>query len=306
MVFSRSSRRADCRCLPRISFAARGGADAGFGAAGSPVQCVRVRFHGARDGPGVTTLGYRETAELEAAIQALSTRDDVDPKRFGLWGVNLGGYVALEVAASDPRIAGSRRRQSVGRSAQHDSNRSAALGPRRDSLRRPLLRLGIPADELSLPLRSSRFLCTWRRRREFRSCLFSPTTGRSSRTKRSGFLLRAPEPKQLVRDRLSYAEMTDDDRHTYENQIVNFFLQNIPPVSARIPNAARAAPERYRIPTYGSSSEPWNLPSLLDFLESLRSRQHQRWAGVIGRPFRNLALEIKIQPVLATSVANET
>jgi hypothetical protein len=46
---------------------------------------------------------------------------------------------------------------------------------------------------------------------------------------------RAPEPKQLVRDRLSYSEMTDDDRHAYENQIVNFFLQNLPPVSRTNP-----------------------------------------------------------------------
>ncbi len=42
---------------------------------------------------------------------------------------------------------------------------------------------------------------------------------------------RAPEPKQLVRDRLSYSEMTDDDRKAYESQIVNFFLQSIPPTS---------------------------------------------------------------------------
>jgi hypothetical protein len=34
---------------------------------------------------------------------------------------------------------------------------------------------------------------------------------------------------------LSYSEMTDDDRHTYENQIVNFFLQNLPPVSRTNP-----------------------------------------------------------------------
>src|SRR5271154_619714 len=62
-------------------------------------------FLGHGTSPGVTTLGYRETAELEAAIQALSTRPDVNPKRFGLWGVNLGGYAVLETAASDPRIA---------------------------------------------------------------------------------------------------------------------------------------------------------------------------------------------------------
>src|SRR5579862_6278623 len=61
-------------------------------------------FLGHGSTPGITTLGYHETAELEAAVQALSTRNDVDPKRFGLWGVNLGGFVALEVAASDPRV----------------------------------------------------------------------------------------------------------------------------------------------------------------------------------------------------------
>ncbi len=55
--------------------------------------------------PGVTTLGYREVAELQAAMQALATRDDVDPKHFGLWGVDMGGYVVLENAVSDPRVS---------------------------------------------------------------------------------------------------------------------------------------------------------------------------------------------------------
>jgi hypothetical protein len=45
--------------------------------------------------------------------------------------------------------------------------------------------------------------------------------------------VKAPDPKQTLRDRLSYRDMTDDDRKSYENQIVNFFLQNIPPSSAR-------------------------------------------------------------------------
>src|SRR5579863_8201700 len=39
-------------------------------------------FLGHGSTPGITTLGYRETGELEAAVQALSTRNDVDPKRF--------------------------------------------------------------------------------------------------------------------------------------------------------------------------------------------------------------------------------
>jgi hypothetical protein len=42
---------------------------------------------------------------------------------------------------------------------------------------------------------------------------------------------KAPDPKQLVRNRVSYSLMTDDDRKNYENQVVSFFLLNIPPTS---------------------------------------------------------------------------
>jgi hypothetical protein len=37
----------------------------------------------------------------------------------------------------------------------------------------------------------------------------------------------APEPKQLVRDRVGYGAMTDDDRKNYESQVVSFFLLNL-------------------------------------------------------------------------------
>ena len=51
-----------------------------------------------------STLGFRETGELRAAMAAVSRRDDVDRSRFGLWGTDLGGYVALAVAEGDPRV----------------------------------------------------------------------------------------------------------------------------------------------------------------------------------------------------------
>jgi hypothetical protein len=41
----------------------------------------------------------------------------------------------------------------------------------------------------------------------------------------------APEPKQLIRNRLNYSDMGDEDRKNYESQIVNFFLQSLPPAS---------------------------------------------------------------------------
>ena len=61
-------------------------------------------FTGHGTSKGEPTLGYRETSELRSAVDALATRDDVDKQHFGIWGVDMGGYAALEVAASDPRI----------------------------------------------------------------------------------------------------------------------------------------------------------------------------------------------------------
>jgi len=43
----------------------------------------------------------------------------------------------------------------------------------------------------------------------------------------------SPEPKQIIRTRTRYSEMTDEDRKNYENIVVSFFLTNISPTSHR-------------------------------------------------------------------------
>jgi len=53
---------------------------------------------------GHTTLGFQEVSELRAAMDAVANRGDVDPNRFGAWGVNLGAYVALSEGIADPRV----------------------------------------------------------------------------------------------------------------------------------------------------------------------------------------------------------
>ncbi len=53
---------------------------------------------------GRSTLGLQEVAELRAAMDAVANRGDVDANRFGLWGVNLGAYVALAEAMNDHRV----------------------------------------------------------------------------------------------------------------------------------------------------------------------------------------------------------
>jgi pimeloyl-ACP methyl ester carboxylesterase len=58
--------------------------------------------HGAN--AGITSFGYRESDEVRAAIDTIAKRSDVDPTRFGLWGYNLGAYAALREAEKDPRV----------------------------------------------------------------------------------------------------------------------------------------------------------------------------------------------------------
>lgn len=191
-------------------------------------------FTGHGTTPGITTLGYKERSELEAAVQALTGRNDVDPKRFGLWGLDMGGYAALEVATTDPRIA-----------ALAVDN---AYSDPRTMLQIQVSRSGLAVLPLVTRLTDFGFRMV---NYQFRND--PPVSWQLSRTngipklfiqsddhpelanETLNLFIQSPGPKQTVRDRLSYAEMTDDDRHAYENQIVTFFLQNIPPAPANSP-----------------------------------------------------------------------
>ena len=185
-------------------------------------------FRGHGTSPAGTTLGYREIGELRAAIQTLSTRDDVDPQHFGLWGVDMGGYVVLEVASSDPRVA-----------AIAVDN---AYADPRDMMQIQVNHSGLNA----IPF-VSRFTDFGFRMANYDFRHEPPVTTRLAQLKSIPKLFiesgeqaylanavlslyeRAPDPKQLQRNQVSYADMSDDDRKTYENTVVSFFLQSIPP-----------------------------------------------------------------------------
>jgi pimeloyl-ACP methyl ester carboxylesterase len=187
-------------------------------------------FLGHGSSPRGTTLGYVETAELRSAVQTLSTRDDLNVHRFGLWGVDMGGYAALEVATSDPRIAAI---------AVDD----AYVDPR-DMVRIQVARSGLGVVPFVARATDFGFRMTnYQFRKE------PPVTGRlprlntmpklfitsDDRPELSAETVNAyalsPGPKQMVRDRVSYSDMSDDDRKNYESQIVNFFLQGLPPTA---------------------------------------------------------------------------
>jgi pimeloyl-ACP methyl ester carboxylesterase len=191
-------------------------------------------FSGHGTSPTGTTLGYKETGELRAAIQALASRDDVDPRHFGVWGVDMGGYAALELAAADPRIVAV---------AVDD-----AYPDPREMMRILVKQSGLGVLPLvyrftdfgfrmaNYPYRNEPSLVPRMARMNAVPKLFIVSDDRPDLAKLTiDMFTAATQPKQMVRDRVGYSGgysvMPDDDRKNYENQVVGFFLQRISPVS---------------------------------------------------------------------------
>ncbi|MGB8542205.1 MAG: alpha/beta fold hydrolase [Candidatus Acidiferrales bacterium] len=187
-------------------------------------------FSGHGTSAGITTMGYRERQELQSAVDVLSTRDDIDPKHFGLWGVDLGGYVALEEATHEPRV-------------------SALVVDDAYSDPREMVQIQAAQSGLAVLPYVSRF-CDWGFRLlnyQYRSeppvtarlallkgipKLFFQSDSRPALANQTlQLFILSPEPKQMVRTRTKYSEMTDEDRKNYENIVVSFFLVNMSPTA---------------------------------------------------------------------------
>lgn len=185
-------------------------------------------FLGHGTSPRGTTLGYKESGELRSAIQMLSSRDDVDPQHFGLWGIDMGGYAVLEVATSNPRIAAIALDN-----AYPDPRVMMQIQLRRSGL--SVIPFVDKATDLGFRMANYQFrnepsVMTRISQLKTMPKLFIESGEQAYLANQLLDIYgAAPQPKQLVRDQLTYADMGDDDRKTYENQVVSFFLQSIPP-----------------------------------------------------------------------------
>jgi pimeloyl-ACP methyl ester carboxylesterase len=175
-----------------------------------------------------TTLGYGEVQELRAALSVLAQRTDVDKSRFGLWGTDMGSYVALSLAESDPRVRG------IAVESVYDRPE--------EMLRILVNRYGIGSLPLLPSFAEKAF--DWL---NYRDAGIPPLSQRLSRVAgvpklfiqasdnpdlaktTARLFLSAPEPKEQVTIvRGNYAGMLDEEKRTYENRIASFFLSNMP------------------------------------------------------------------------------
>ncbi len=184
--------------------------------------------HGANT--GISTLGYREADEVRAAVDLLAARTDLDPTRFGLWGYNLGAYAALREAENDKRI-----RALVLDSVYDQPKQMVKVGVERNGLG------GFPfmvrAAALSFeylnyahrddPPLSRKLITLAGVPTLYIQALDDPELAETTRQ----IFLKTPEPReQAIIPHGNFVSFGDDDKRTYENRVVSFFLVRLPAV----------------------------------------------------------------------------
>lgn len=183
--------------------------------------------HGANS--GLTTLGYRETDELRAAIDALATRTDIDTTRFGVWGYNIGAYAALREAENDKRI-----RALILDSVYDQPEQMVKVGVERYGLG------GFPFMVRSAEL-SFKYLNYDNRMDPPLSKKLAVLAGvpklfieAADDSELAAFtrqlFLKSPEPRdQAMIPHGNFVSLDDNEKRTYENRVVSFFLAKLPP-----------------------------------------------------------------------------
>ncbi len=94
IVLSHGWARSRAELLPHANFLHR---------AGYAVLAFDYRHRGESDGDAIT-MGLGEQDDLLGALDAFCARPEVDVRRIGLFGMSMGGVVAILVAARDERV----------------------------------------------------------------------------------------------------------------------------------------------------------------------------------------------------------
>jgi alpha/beta hydrolase fold len=194
---------------------------------------------------GTTTFGYRETDEVRAAIDTIASRNDVDPSRFGLWGYNLGAYAALREAEQDGRV-----RALVLDSVYDYPKQMVKIGVEKTGVG------GFPLMVRSAQTTFEWLNHTYKNNPSLSSGLKSlndvpilfieASDDPELATITRDMFLKAPEPReQALIAHGNFVNLPDDEKRTYENRVVSFFLTRLPPsptpaVSTRTAKLAKA------------------------------------------------------------------
>ncbi len=182
--------------------------------------------HGANS--GVTTFGYKESDEVGAALDTIAKRTDVDPTRFGLWGYNLGAYAALRQAEKDPRV------RALALDSVYDyPKQMVKIGVEKTGVGGfPMMVRSAETgfEWLNYGYKDDRPLSSKLKTLNGVPILFIQAADDPELANLTHeMFLKAPEPRELqIIAHGNFANLPDDEKRTYENRIVTFFLTRLP------------------------------------------------------------------------------
>ncbi len=182
--------------------------------------------HGAN--AGITTFGYKEADEVRAALDVVARRNDVDPTRFGLWGYNLGAYAALREAERDPRV-----RALVLDSVYDYPKQMVKIGVEKTGVGGfPMMVRSAETgfEWLNYAYKNDKPLSSRLKTMNGVPILFIQAVDDPELANVTHeMFLKAAEPRELqIVAHGNFANLPDDEKRTYENRIVTFFLTRMP------------------------------------------------------------------------------
>jgi len=177
---------------------------------------------------GITTFGYHEADEVRAAIDILSRRNDVDPTRFGVWGYNLGAYAGLREAESDPRV-----RALVLDSVYDQPKQMVKIGVEKAGVGGfPLMVKSAQTgfEWLNYTYRGDKPLSSKLKSMNGVPILFIQATDdpELASVTREMFIHASEPREQEIIAHGNFVNLSDDEKRTYENRVVTFFLLRLP------------------------------------------------------------------------------
>jgi hypothetical protein len=183
-------------------------------------------FHGPKAREGRSNLGSRQASDLMSAIETVTKQPDVNPNRVGLFGTSVGGYASLVATELNPKVKALAVNTTYSTPERmFDSQIERLLGGSSGlfhiitEAEFHLTSMG--RDSYAMPANLPKLAGV---PKLFVSGRDNPPLAAMT----EALYDQAPQPKQLlVMEHSESGAASEAEKKEYENQILNFFLQNL-------------------------------------------------------------------------------
>ena len=183
-------------------------------------------FHGPNAKENLSDLGPRQAADLNSAIETVTNQPDVNHNRVGLFGMSVGGYAALVATESNPKV-----KAVVVDTVYSDPERM--LDAQIDRLLGGSSGLFLTLTEAEFRLASRggdphALIANLPKLANIPKLFISGRDNPPLAAMTEAIYKQAPEPKRLlVLEHSASTIAVEADKKEYENQVLNFYLQNL-------------------------------------------------------------------------------